>query len=84
MAGLYENIHAKRKRIAAGSKEKMRKPGSKGAPTAKAFKQAAKNNQKEEEVMPKVGGVKYPYTKEGKAAAKKAAKKKKKPMKKGY
>tara|TARA_Y100000385_G_scaffold272926_1_gene314245 strand:+ start:1279 stop:1392 length:114 start_codon:yes stop_codon:yes gene_type:complete len=37
--------------------------------------------------MPKVGGVKYPYTKEGKAAAKKAAankKKKKKPMKKGY
>jgi hypothetical protein len=32
--------------------------------------------------MPKVGGVKYPYTKEGKAAAKKAAKKKKKPMKK--
>lgn len=42
MAGLYENIHAKRKRIAAGSKEKMRKPGSKGAPTAKAFKQSAK------------------------------------------
>jgi len=42
VAGLYENIHAKRKRIAAGSKEKMRKPGSKGAPSAKAFKQAAK------------------------------------------
>ena len=42
MAGLYDNIHAKRKRIAAGSKEKMRKPGSKGAPSAKAFKQAAK------------------------------------------
>ena len=40
--GLYENIHAKRKRIAAGSGEKMRKPGSKGAPSAKAFKQAAK------------------------------------------
>ena len=40
--GLYEHIHAKRKRIAAGSGEKMRKPGSKGAPTAKAFKQAAK------------------------------------------
>jgi len=36
--GLYANIHAKRKRIAAGSGEKMRKPGSKGAPTAKAFK----------------------------------------------
>ena len=40
--GLYENIHAKRKRIAAGSGEKMRKPGSKGAPSAKAFKQDAK------------------------------------------
>ena len=39
---LYRNIHAKRKRIAAGSGEKMRKVGSKGAPTAKAFKQAAK------------------------------------------
>ena len=42
MAGLYDHIHAKRKRIAAGSKEKMRKPGTKGAPTAKAFKKAAK------------------------------------------
>lgn len=40
--GLYANIHAKRQRIAAGSGEKMRKVGSKGAPTAKAFKQAAK------------------------------------------
>ncbi len=40
--GLYANIHAKRKRIAEGSGEKMRKPGSKGAPTAKAFKLAAK------------------------------------------
>jgi len=39
--GLYENIHAKRKRIAAGSGEKMRKPGSPGAPTAKAFKRSA-------------------------------------------
>ncbi len=46
MAGLYDNIHAKRKRIAAGSKEKMRKAGSKGAPTAKAFKQAAKSTKK--------------------------------------
>lgn len=35
--GLYSNIHDKRARIAAGSGEKMRKPGSKGAPTAKAF-----------------------------------------------
>lgn len=40
--GLYENINAKRKRIAAGSGEKMRKPGTKGAPTAEAFKQSAK------------------------------------------
>jgi len=40
--GLYANIHAKRKRIASGSGEKMRKPGSKGAPSAKAFRQAAR------------------------------------------
>jgi hypothetical protein len=40
--GLYANIAAKRERIAAGSGEKMRKPGSAGAPTAKAFKQSAK------------------------------------------
>ena len=44
--GLYANIHAKRKRIAAGSGEKMRKPGTKGAPTAKAFKQSAKTAKK--------------------------------------
>jgi hypothetical protein len=44
--GLYANIHAKRKRIEAGSKEKMRKVGSKGAPTAKQFKQAAKTAKK--------------------------------------
>ena len=43
---LYKNIHAKRKRIKAGSKEKMRKPGTKGAPTAKAFKKAAKTAKK--------------------------------------
>ena len=40
--GLYDNINAKRKRISEGSGEKMRKPGSKGAPTAEAFKQSAK------------------------------------------
>ena len=40
--GLYANIHAKRKRIAKGSGEKMRKPGEPGAPTAKAFKKSAK------------------------------------------
>ncbi len=39
--GLYDRINAKRKRIAAGSGEKMRKPGSPGAPTAKAFKRSA-------------------------------------------
>jgi len=44
--GLYSNIHAKRKRIAAGSGEKMRKPGTKGAPSVKAFKQAARKKDK--------------------------------------
>jgi len=44
--GLYANIQAKRKRIKAGSGEKMRKPGTKGAPTAKAFKKAAKTAKK--------------------------------------
>ena len=44
--GLYANIHAKRKRIKAGSGEKMRKPGSKGAPTAAAFKKSAKTAKK--------------------------------------
>ena len=45
--GLYANIHAKRRRIKAGSGEKMRKPGSKGAPTAQNFKDAAKTAKKE-------------------------------------
>jgi len=40
--GLYSNINAKQERIKAGSKEKMRAPGSKGAPTDEAFKQSAK------------------------------------------
>ena len=44
--GLYANIHAKRERIAEGSKEKMRKPGSPGAPTDAAFKKAAKTAMK--------------------------------------
>jgi hypothetical protein len=44
--GLYKNINDKQKRIAAGSGEKMRKPGSKGAPTAQAFKQSAKTAKK--------------------------------------
>ena len=44
--GLYANIHAKRKRIASGSGERMRKAGSKGAPTAKQFRRAAKTAKK--------------------------------------
>jgi len=44
--GLYAAIHAKRERIKAGSGEKMRKPGAKGAPTAKAFKDSAKTAKK--------------------------------------
>jgi hypothetical protein len=43
--GLYANIHAKQKRIAEGSGEKMRKPGSKGAPSASDFKEAAKTRK---------------------------------------
>jgi len=43
---LYKNIAKKRARIKAGSKEKMRKPGAKGAPTAGAFKAAAKTAKK--------------------------------------
>lgn len=44
--GLYANIHKKRRRIAQGSGEKMRKPGSPGAPTAANFKRAAKTAKK--------------------------------------
>jgi len=44
--GLYANIHKKKQRIAAGSKEKMRKPGQKGAPTAQAFIDSAKTAKK--------------------------------------
>ena len=44
--GLYANIHAKRKRIAAGSKEKMRRPGAKGAPTKANFVKSAKTAKK--------------------------------------
>ena len=45
--GLYANIQAKRARIAAGSGEKMRKPVTEGAPSAKDFKQAAKTAKPE-------------------------------------
>ncbi len=44
--GLYANINAKRERIAAGSGEKMRKVGSKGAPSTKAFRESAKTAKK--------------------------------------
>ena len=44
--GLYANINAKRKRIEAGSGEKMRKPGTKGAPTKKDFMESAKTAKK--------------------------------------
>lgn len=44
--GLWANIHAKRARIKAGSGERMRKPGSKGAPTAKALRESAKKKKK--------------------------------------
>ena len=44
--GLYENIHKKQARIAAGSKEKMRKPGSKGAPSNQDFINSAKTAKK--------------------------------------
>lgn len=44
--GLYANIHAKRERIKAGSGEKMRKPGTKGAPTKQAFIKSAKTAKK--------------------------------------
>lgn len=44
--GLYANIHAKRRRIAAGSGEKMRDPGDKGAPSAQDFKDSARTAKK--------------------------------------
>ena len=46
--GLYANIHAKRKRIKAGSKEKMRKPGAKGAPYRSSVSCFSQNGQEEE------------------------------------
>ena len=49
--GLYENIRLKKQRIAEGSGEKMRKPGSPGAPTAQNFKDAAKTAKKKPNSM---------------------------------
>jgi hypothetical protein len=48
--GLYANVHAKQARIKAGSGERMRKVGSKGAPTAKAFIESAKTAKKPKKV----------------------------------
>ena len=53
--GLYANINAKRKRIEHGSGETMRKPGSKGAPAASAFKKAAKTARKKPATKAKPG-----------------------------
>jgi len=55
--GLYDRIHAKRARIKAGSGEKMRKPGSKGAPTAAQFKKAAKTAKPAKKKQPKRYGA---------------------------
>jgi hypothetical protein len=51
--GLYANIHAKQERIARGSGEKMRKPGSEGAPTAKDFENAEKTAKGEKSTTAK-------------------------------
>jgi len=63
--GLYENINAKRERIAEGSGERMRKPGAKGAPTAEAFRESAKTaKMKDGGVSLAVGrGEKLPVSK---------------------
>jgi hypothetical protein len=74
--GLYENIHLKRERIAEGSGEKMRRVGSKGAPTAEAFRESAKTVKKKEGgVSLAVGrGEKLP-TKQGAGLTKKGREK---------
>jgi hypothetical protein len=56
--GLYSNIADKRARIKAGSGEKMRKKGAKGAPTDKAFKQAEKTAKKPKKKTTKKKGKK--------------------------
>jgi len=57
--GLYDNINAKRARIAAGSGERMRKPGSKGAPTQEAFEQSAMTAKRNPDTEISLGGNKY-------------------------
>jgi len=68
--GLYANIDAKRKRIAAGSGEKMRKPGSKGAPTSQNFKDAAKTVKKSHGGELHGGQKKLDKNKDGKISGK--------------
>ena len=74
--GLYANIHAKQQRIAHGSGEHMRKPGSKGAPTAQAFKESAKTaKMKKGGVSLSIGrGEKLPVSKGAGLTAKGRAK----------
>ena len=74
--GLYANIAAKRERISKGSGERMRKPGSKGAPTADAFKESAKTARlKEGGVSLAIGrGEKLPVSKGAGLTAKGRAK----------
>jgi hypothetical protein len=65
--GLYENINAKRERIAAGSGERMRRPGTKGAPTDAAFKRSAMTARKSTPAKPKSSTVyRVEYSKDGK------------------
>lgn len=49
--GLYANIHAKRERIKSGSKERMRKPGSKGAPSKSDFEKAKETVKKDQKIV---------------------------------
>ena len=77
--GLYANIHAKRARIKAGSGEKMRKVGAKGAPSKKDFVKSAKTAKPQKKNMggsmtPKVGAKKFPSTSPGFHQAQKTAK----------
>jgi hypothetical protein len=58
--GLYENIHAKRERIAEGSGERMRKPGQEGAPTAEAFRESAKTAKSRLDRPERASGGKTP------------------------
>lgn len=83
--GLWDNIHAKRKRIKAGSGERMRKPGSKGAPSAKDLKDAAKDEKFGERKRPDYPDVDNDNNRQEtmESAVKNAKMKRKKAMKAG-